>query len=164
MTSHDRIERNSQDGGFSVTYLSSGVSRSHDDIMLCFDAQCYILDSYYFLLAFRATTDELAGPEESILYFLARCREQVSKMKSGHTLFLPFDLSDEHVGGIALERIDDKYQTTYGLFCQVEGWSVNPEEFKSRADFSTTEFTEASSCELTIDQLVKGLTLRTRRI
>ena len=111
-----------------IRLIVDKISDGHNDIFLKFDsapAEVKIVDSYY-LSEFLEITDtelesadlkkarkfeyrEIIFEENFTLIYIARKLidywiEQTKEIKKGEMRFIPFDLSDEYIGGLLLER------------------------------------------------------------
>jgi hypothetical protein len=111
-----------------IRLIVDKLSDGHKDIFLKFDSaptEVKIIDSYY-LSDFLEITDtelesvdfkkmkefeyrEIIFEENPILIYVAKKLidfwiERIKEIKKGETRFIPFDLSDEYIGGLLLEK------------------------------------------------------------
>ena len=111
-----------------IRLIVDKLSDGHKDIFLKFDSaptEVKIVDSYYLFDFLEISDTELESvdlkrmkefefreiiiEENSILISVAKKLidfwiERIKEIKKGETRFIPFDLSDEYIGGLLLEK------------------------------------------------------------
>lgn len=110
-----------------------------------------IADSYYFAL------DNSFMPEEesdtkvilNLRKLLEAWQDKLKTIRNGEEILLPFDFSDEYIGGLRIKGLEEeKIQVDYGFTTKFTGASINPsesllrtlinEKFKSTSSFFVT--------------------------
>jgi hypothetical protein len=67
-----------------------------------------IADTYYFSLDIsNLTENETRKVVLNLIGLLQNWKDKLSKLQSNKIVFLPFDYSDEYLGGLRVEFIDD---------------------------------------------------------
>lgn len=149
---------------FRLTFDEHG--RGQRDLLLTFGPHRLVADSYYFAI----DRDDVAGEstaarvERVLRVMLQQWRSVIEKAKPGSTVYLPYDLSDEHSGWIRCEVGDEC--TLQPGWAKVEGYKVWPNNwqkwetalprFEPRSDIAPLVMSKeriAASIEASIDGL-----------
>jgi SAM-dependent methyltransferase len=108
---------------FRLTFDEHGNGR--DDILLTIGQQRLRADSYYF--AIDRGGDASAGPKVTIAAMLGQWKTAVAACPKGASVYLPFDLSDEHTGWVRC-AVGDTCELRAG-FAPLEGYKVWPDDW-----------------------------------
>lgn len=114
---------------------------SHHNIFIIIDSnprQVKIVDSYFLFDFFEISDIEfkkLALKEDEALKYIAIMllnywKDRIKSIENGRKRFVPFDLSDEYIGGFLLERVKNNFQVKLVWTDKILGQSID----KSRLD------------------------------
>ena len=115
----------------SISYKNNPNSPGHKNIFVSVP-QLNIYksaDSYYFVLdnQYRPNVESLAKGIEGLCLLLKNWITWITTVKKGESLFLPFDFSDEYLGGLCLTITQEEMIIlTIGFTTEATGWSVSP--------------------------------------
>ena len=114
-------------------------------------------DAYYFQL--EKEPFEIQDIKNGISELLGYWKEKIIDLKSGNSIYLPIDFSDEYTGCFKLTAKENKkIQMEYG-FSRIEGYSISPtkpeEYYKSVKDFENDN--EYSVFEVTKKELLDSI-------
>jgi len=137
---------------FSPTFADD--RSRHDDVVLILGDHRDVCDSYYFAIDHTFMPSREDGQKVRIVLtvLLERWIEAITSSPTGHTVFLPYDFSDQYTGCIQCERVTDTdLHLTLG-YSKREGWAVMPSNpgdyFQTVSDFTGTGLPE--SCSLAV--------------
>ncbi len=95
-------------------------------------------DTYYFALAILPKNG-INEIKNAVAELIASWNKKQAELKSGETIYLPIDFSDQYTGCLKVEK-KNNLTLTYG-FSRREGWSVDPinpnKYFESITDFES---------------------------
>jgi RNAse (barnase) inhibitor barstar len=102
-------------------------STAHDDLILRFDGQTRVCDSYYFALDRNIQPhDESPAKVKAVLRdLLKQWHTAASNLPDGGETFLPYDFSDEYTGWIHCQRDGNEMIVSVG-WALVQGHSIFP--------------------------------------
>lgn len=97
-----------------------------------FDISLYQkVDVYYFALENKSTDYEenLTDIKRNVLNLINSWIQVINNLNSKCVRFLPFDFSDQYIGCLRIEQIEDnRLIINYGFTTKFQGFSLNPHE------------------------------------
>ena len=107
----------------------------HQDLFLKISSINFIViaDSYYYILD-NSLSDNFnveKNKNSIICNALKEWKNKIINFKKGNTYFLPFDFSDQYIGCLRLEAINDTdIQGSYGITQKILGMMINPSQLE----------------------------------
>jgi hypothetical protein len=107
------------------------TKEGHEDLTLFLDEISFSTeaDSYYLMLDNKILPNEESYQKVKIVLdeMLQSWIAQVKQLNAHDIVFLPFDFSDQYIGCIRVEAIDDKnVSINYGFTTVIHGYSIAP--------------------------------------
>lgn len=107
----------------------------HKDLFLKIDSLPNYLktaDSYYLLDFLETSEEEIETSKlereeilkKGILRFIDYWTERIKEIEKGHNKFMPFDLSDEYIGGLLIEKTKFGYKSIPVYTDKIHGYAV----------------------------------------
>jgi hypothetical protein len=102
----------------------------HDDLSLSIPSKGikFTADSYYFSddESIVINNDESERKYDSVKQLLNQWKRKIESMEIGDICFLPFDFSDEYIGCLKLELVDQWLVGNYGYTEKIHGYAIYP--------------------------------------
>ena len=135
----------------------------HDDLFLKIDLMPTFLrtaDSCYFLDFLEIDDSEIEKYKinpDSILAFGAvklidYWTERIKSIEKGQVKFIPFDLWDEYIGGLRIEKTKLVYKVKLASTDKIHGYGVGKSNLDSQIEESKLAFTEDEKVEWLISE------------
>lgn len=155
-----------------ISVLLKEIDGLHQDLHLNISTIDFIVvaDSYYYILDKSISDNPHVEKNKNsiICNTLNEWRNKIINFKKGNTYFLPFDFSDQYIGCLRLEVINDMViQTSYGITQKILGMMINPSQLE-QFDIDDSDFEKDSesfiinkddlifSIEYSIESIRKG--------
>ena len=101
----------------------------HKDIFLNISElkQTQVADSYYLILDSKEET--IKGAKKVLIKLLTYWIDIVSNLEQNQVKNLPFDFSDQYLGGFQVSLTDDsRIALKYGFTLEIMGYSISPSQ------------------------------------
>lgn len=153
-----------------IRIIIDKLGSGHDDLFLKIDAMVSFLitaDSYYlfdFLEIKDSDFEKLNLEEDEKLKYgtielIKFWKERIKKLEKGHQIFIPFDLCDEYIGGLLLEKTKLGFKTKRVFTEKIHGYGVGKSNLDQQIADNNVKFIEESQSEWLIGEeaLFNGL-------
>jgi len=143
---------------------------SHNDIFVIIDSspwQIKIVDSFFLFNFLEISDTELSdlnlSGEQSLKYgvtaLLNYWVNRIKSIETGQVKFIPFDLSDQYVGGFWLKKVKNNFKLQLVWTKDIEGHSIGKSTLDKRISDDKLIFSESESGEWLISEegLYNGL-------
>jgi hypothetical protein len=143
-----------------IRLIIDKLGNGHDDLFLKIDlmpSYAKTADSYY-LFDFLEITD-IQSLQHGVVELLNYWVDRIRSIERGHRKFIPFDLSDEYIGGLMLERTKLGFKIKIVYTDKIHGYGVSKTNLDKRIDDNKIDFLEEEQAEWLIgeDTLFNGL-------
>ncbi|MES2765518.1 MAG: hypothetical protein V4642_06615 [Bacteroidota bacterium] len=114
-----------------IRFIFDKLGKGHSDLFIKIDnfpQKLFIADSYYlydFLQVDFKNLKEESQPQETVIEFINFWIERVQNTENGQQIFLPFDLSDQYIGGLVLEKTKKAFKIKKVFTEEIHGYQVS---------------------------------------
>jgi hypothetical protein len=106
---------------------------AHESILMTIEAIPHFIkisDSYYLYDFLELSPENLSLKNDGLLkyglnQFIHYWIDSIRSIKIGHQKFLPFDLSDEYVAGLLIQKTTTNLLVNAVYSSKIQGWSIN---------------------------------------
>jgi hypothetical protein len=146
-----------------VRLLIDKLGSGHDDLFLKIDlipSYSRTADSYYlsdFLEIDDSEIESLKRSDDSILSFSAiklldYWAERIRSIEKGQVKFIPFDLWDEYIGGLEIEKTKLGYKIKLSSTDKIHGYGVGKSNLDEQIEVNKLTFTEDKKAQWLISE------------
>jgi hypothetical protein len=153
-----------------IRIIIDKLGSGHDDMFLEIDlmpSYSKTADSYYlfdFLEISESDVERIkVNDDEPLKYGTVKLLEywidRIRTIDRGHKRFIPFDLWDEYIGGLMLEKTKLGFKTKIVYTNEIHGYGVSISNLDKQIDDNEIQFSEEAEIEWLIaeDALFTGL-------
>lgn len=161
-----------------IRLIIDKLGTGHDDLFLKIDSMpsySKTADSYYLLDYLEINWNDSADHRNDLDAIRIGCIELLKywieilkKLEKGQTRFLPFDLWDEYIGGLLIEKTKLGFKTRIGFTNKIHGYEVSKSsldklikdreiafEFEEKAEWLIGEVAFIEGLEWSINEIKK---------
>ncbi len=128
------------------------LGTGHNDMFLKIEDKLSIADSYY-LPDFLELEDEVDITTSLLCsHLIDYWISLIHQIEKDEPVFLPFDISDQYIGGILVTKLKKCIQLKKVFSQNIQGYSVNKSILKD-FDYTTLDFEESSQTESLVNHI-----------
>jgi hypothetical protein len=141
---------------FSLRFQDNG--KAHNDLVLRIGDQSWMCDTYYFALDRGLLPDREDADKVRVVLrqLLQQWLSAVEHVPDGHTVFLPYDFSDQCTGWLRCQRSGSLAVVCRG-WASVEGWSFYPSAIGEHLHRLPGFRPDAPVVEMAVTEFVKAI-------